>query len=94
MTPYREKVYAVNAVVEIYENAMDATAITLPDMPRKPLPESEKKVPVAARVDPAVFNVFVELARDDDRTISYMVEKAMREFADRRSKPPRRPPAR
>lgn len=54
-------------------------------MPRKPAPESAKKVGLAARVDPALIAALQELADADDRTLSYMVEKAIREFV---AKPP------
>lgn len=62
---------------------MIATADTLSSMSRKPLPSSEKKVGLAARVDPALLAGIQALAEADDRTLSYMVEKAIREFVEK-----------
>lgn len=65
------------------------SAITLPAMPRKPLPPSEKKAALGARVDPALLAALQAMADEDDRTVSYMVEKAVREFIERHTaKPP------
>lgn len=50
---------------------------TLPSMPRKPLDESQKKKPVASRVDPAIFDTIEEMALKDDRTTSYVIEKLL-----------------
>jgi hypothetical protein len=68
---------------------MDATVFTLPVMPRKQLPESEKRVGVAARIYPSLIEALQELGREDDRTFSYMVERAIREYVERHGK--RRP---
>lgn len=56
---------------------------TIPDMPRKRLPVSEKKLPVAARVHPVIFHALMDMAVADDRKLAYMVEKALREFVER-----------
>lgn len=70
---------------------MLATLPTLSDMPRKPTPEADKKVPIGARVDPHALSALAELARADDRTLSYMIEKAIREYVERHAaKPPRK----
>jgi len=83
---YREKVYNVNDVDNIREILMVATAFTLPVMPRKSLPESEKKVALGARVDPSLFVALAELASADERTLSFMVERAVREYVERHGK--------
>lgn len=63
---------------------MSATA-TLPAMPRKPLAESEKKITIGSRVDPATFEAIERLAREDDRTISYVIEKLLKDALARLS---------
>lgn len=68
------------------------TSAMLPTMPRKPLAESQKKAGLAARVDPTLIAALQVLADEDDRTLSYMVEKAIREYVEARAaKPPRKP---
>jgi hypothetical protein len=62
---------------------MLADFATLSGMPRKRLPESEKKVPIAGRVPPSIFNAIADMAAADDRKLAYMVEKALREFVER-----------
>ncbi len=61
-----------------------ATADTLSWMPRKQLPIAEKKVQLAARIDPDLYEFIAELAREDDRTVSYITEKLLRESQARR----------
>lgn len=61
---------------------------TLPDMPRKTLPVSEKKLPVAARVHPSILQSLLDMAAADDRKLAYMVEKALREFVERHAPKP------
>lgn len=96
LTLYRVKVINVNREIKINVVAMIAFATTLADMPRKPLPVSEKKVQIGARVDPKLFAAMSDLADADDRTLSYMVERAVQEYvarhapklrADKRRKP-------
>ena len=70
---------------------MVATVDTLPVMPRKPVPASEKKVGIAARVDPALLAELEDIARADERTVSFMVEKAIRMLVESmRAKPKKR----
>lgn len=59
------------------------TAVTLPAMARKLLPSSEKKSPVAGRVDPSLLAQFEALAAADRRTVSFMIEEAIREYVER-----------
>lgn len=54
------------------------TVDTLSCMPRKPLTESEKKVGLAARIHPSLLKQLGELARADERTLSFMVDRAIR----------------
>jgi hypothetical protein len=63
------------------------TAVTLPDMPRKPAVENEKKLPVAARLAPSVLEAMQILADADERTLSFMIERAVREYVERHAKP-------
>lgn len=60
--------------------------VTLPPMSRKPLPESEKRIQVAARVLPSVVSALQALADADRRTLSFMVEEAIREYVERHGK--------
>jgi predicted HicB family RNase H-like nuclease len=83
LTMYREKVYNVNQINEVCDKHMVATVATLSRMPRKPLDPSEKKVGLAARVDPQLLVALQRMATADDRTLSYMVEKAIRDFVER-----------
>jgi hypothetical protein len=63
---------------------MFAPACTFPAMSRKPMPPAEKKVPLAARVDPALMRYVEQMAESEDRTLSYIVERIIREHrADR-----------
>jgi hypothetical protein len=75
-----------------------AFADTLSWMPRKKIPQSEKKVAVGARVDPELRDWLEDVAASDDRTVSYMVEKAlllMREhLGSRREQPEEKKPRR
>lgn len=71
--------------------AIMLTANTLLDMPRKPMPKADKKIHVAARVEPKIVDALLSLAGADDRTLSYMIEKAMREYVERNE--PELPPA-
>lgn len=58
-------------------------------MPRKTV-ESEKKIPVTARIDPKLVESLSTVAREDRRTLSFMVEDAIRFFLDHRTKPKKR----
>jgi predicted transcriptional regulator len=50
----------------------------------KPKPDAEKKgATISARVTDAEFATLQQIAQDDDRTVSYIVAKAVREFLDR-----------
>lgn len=67
---------------------MFAQSGTVLGMPRKPLPEVEKKVGLAARVYPSLLKELEEMGEADDRTISYMVDKAIRYYLEHhRAKP-------
>lgn len=59
-----------------------STLNTLSWMPRKPMPESEKKVTVGGRIDPKLFQELTALADADRRTVSFMVEEAVRYFLE------------
>jgi hypothetical protein len=65
---------------------MLSTFITFPGMPRKSLPPNEKRAPVGARVLPSLIAAVQELADADQRTFSFMVEKALRELVERHGK--------
>lgn len=68
------------------------TLVTLPCMPRKPLSESEKRRGLGARILPSLIDRLQEMADADRRTLSFMVEDAIREYIERRDgKPPKRP---
>jgi hypothetical protein len=67
-----------------------AFADTLSWMPRKKIPQSEKKVAIAARVDPELRDWTESVAADDERTVSFMVEKALRLLREHMSKEPKR----
>ena len=58
-------------------------SFTLSGMARKALPESEKKGYAAARVSNQLLAALSEMARADQRTLSFMIEKALREFVER-----------
>ena len=62
---------------------MFQSVVTFPCMPRKSLPPSEKRAPLGARVYPDLIESLQAIARADDRTLSYMVERAIREFVER-----------
>ncbi len=36
------------------------------------------KIPIAAKIDPTLFTVIEQMARDDDRSISNMVERLLK----------------
>jgi predicted transcriptional regulator len=55
-------------------------------MAKKKTAEVLKKVHVGARVSPDILAAMQVMADADDRTLSYMVEKAIREFVDRHKK--------
>lgn len=84
------QVYIVNAVYRVNMIHNVVSVATLSWMPRKSLPQSEKKAPIAARIDPKLLDRLVAAARDDDRTLSYMVEKIVREYFERLDRRPRR----
>lgn len=70
---------------------MVAVVDILPAMPRKPLPPSDKKVGIAARIDPTLLSELQDAARADERTISFLVEKAIRQYLEGlRGKPKKR----
>ena len=79
---YRVKVYTVNAVIDVIGMHMVANVITLPAMPRKPVPPSEKKIAAGTRLDPQLFAELDALAKTEDRTMSYLIEKAVRQFLE------------
>ena len=56
---------------------------TLSDMPRKPSPQHDKRLPLAAKVQPELLNGLRDLANRDERTLSFMVERAIREYLER-----------
>ena len=65
---------------------MLSALVTLPAMPRKPLPQTEKRVPLGARILPSLLTALRELADEDRRTLSFMVEDSIREYVERRAK--------
>lgn len=91
MTGLTECVYAVNTECRKDKNPMSAVPFTLSDMPRKPLPESEKRVPASTRLPPKLFNALMDLAVADDRKLAYMLEKAVREYVERHGAKARKP---
>lgn len=58
------------------------------------MPQAEKKVPIAARVDPRIFAMLEAKAQEEERTLSNVVERIVRAFFDANAadsaKPPRR----
>jgi uncharacterized protein (DUF1778 family) len=60
-------------------------------MPRKKIPQSEKKVAVGARVDPELRDWVEDAAASDERTVSYMVEKALQLLREHMTKGDRKP---
>lgn len=52
-------------------------------MARKAEQDKAKKVGISARVDPQLAERFEALAAADERTVSYLVEKAMLEYLQR-----------
>ena len=69
-------------------------ALTLPAMPRKPMAISEKRTELAAaRITKSLMQRLTAIATADDRTISYVVEKAIELFVDQHEKP-HKPPKR
>lgn len=89
----------VNLVnVSNFINAMDwietvCTTLTLDRMPTKPLPESEKKVTIGVRLSPRGAMRLSEIARDDDRTVSYLAAKILEAWIVEHDKPRRLPKA-
>ena len=59
---------------------------TLPVMPREKFPEDAKKIAAATRLKPAVMEELERICADEDRTISYLIEKAVVEWLDNRRK--------
>lgn len=72
---------------------MLSNLVTLSGMPRKPMPPTEKRVPLGARILPHLIDALHELAAADERTLSQMVERAIREYVERHGKAggPKRP---
>lgn len=66
------------------------TTLTLDRMPTKPLPESEKKVTIGVRLSPKAAVRLAEIAKDDDRTVSYLAAKILEQWIDSHDKPRRR----
>jgi predicted transcriptional regulator len=61
-------------------------------MPRKPYPNSEKKQPIGARLRPDMLERLQALADADRRTLSFMVEEAVREYLAKHDVPsPKKP---
>jgi predicted transcriptional regulator len=59
---------------------------TMPAMPRQK-PEADKRSEtVSARVSESEFAELQRIAEDDDRTVSYVAAKAIREFLERERK--------
>jgi hypothetical protein len=60
--------------------------VTFPDMPRKRLTPTEKRAPLGARILPSLIKALQDMADDDDRTLSHMVERAIREYVERHAR--------
>lgn len=90
LTSYTNRVYAVNAVYEVLMDTMLMPACTIPDMPKRNMPESEKKVAAGARFKPAVLAALQALADADQRTLSFMIEKAVNEYVEKNASPSKR----
>lgn len=68
------------------------TAIAnLPYMARRKLDEHAKRVPIAGRILPHLLRGLQDRAEAEDRTLSYMLEKAVAAFIDADDKPPPKP---
>lgn len=83
MTAYgRPYTLSIDAYTYRQIATMDTTT-TLAVMPQTPRHASEKRSPVTARVLDRVIDALQAMADADDRTLSYMIEKALREFVER-----------
>jgi len=51
-------------------------------MPRTSDPDRPKKVNISARIDPHLLERIEAMADADERSVSYFVEKALREWLD------------
>jgi predicted transcriptional regulator len=62
-------------------------------MPRQKPDEEKRSMHVSARITRTEYDALVEMAEQDDRTESYLVAKAIREFLERHASKhaPRRP---
>lgn len=69
---------------------MSCTAFILPVMPRKKAEDEKRSMTVSARITPAEYDELVRLSEEDDRTESYIVAKALREYLERHAKPTRK----
>ena len=67
---------------------MLSTPCNLLGMPRKPLPLSEKRAHLGARVLPSLIDALKELGEADRRTLSFMVEAAIAEYVERHAPKP------
>lgn len=59
---------------------------TLPAMPRQKPSEDVKKHNAGTRLTDAAMTELEQIAMAEDRTISYLIERAVREYLDNRRK--------
>lgn len=69
---------------------MSCASFILPTMPRKKTEEEKRSMTVSARITQAEYDELVRLSEEDDRTESYLVAKALREYLERHAKPKRK----
>lgn len=60
-------------------------------MPRKKLPEPEKRVGIAGRMLPNLVDALKAIGDADRRTFSFMLEEAVREYVERHGAKPAAP---
>jgi hypothetical protein len=65
-------------------STIDLLAFTFTGMPRKPVPDADKKVAIGGRVAPSLLAAMQSLAEQDERTVSFLLEKAVTEYVQRR----------
>ena len=65
-------------------STIQSFACTLSSMARKPVPEADKKMAAGVRLTPDVLATLKAFAEEDERTLSYLIEKAVKEYVQRR----------